>query len=783
MPCCGAVRLQFAIVVARPGGGVHNVNSTRNSILAYAAALAFVAAAVLLRWWLDPYLGDSVAFITLYGAVALAVWVGGVGPALLATVVGYVAADYLFLEPRGYLHVDDVAAAVRLAAYLLSCGLIVLFGDLMRRARYAAEASAREVAQQREQLKVSLSSIGDAVIATDRAGRITFLNRVAADLTRWPEDEAVGEPLEKVFRIINEQSREAVESPAARALMSGTVVGLANHTILIAKDGSERPIDDSAAPIRDAAGAVSGVILVFRDVSERRRQHIAMHQLAAIIASSEDAIISKNLDGIVTSWNPAAERLYGYAAAEIVGRSKSMVIPPDRPHELAEVLERIREGRRVEPYETQRLRKDGTRIDVAITVSPVRDEAGDIVGAATIARDITARKRYEAALREADRRKDEFLATLAHELRNPLAPLSNALQVLKHAGADTAIAEKARGLMERQLAHLVRLVDDLLDVSRITTGKIELRKERVEVRAVVESALETSRPLIEQSGHRLTVSLPDSPLMLDADPTRMAQVLSNLLNNAAKYTDGGGTIVLTARRQGHEALIEVQDDGIGIAPEALPRLFEIFSQVDRSLGRAQGGLGIGLSLVRGLVELHGGSVSADSEGLGRGSRFTVRLPLAEGPPETGDDARKQELPPLTGRRILVVDDNRDSADSLSLLLGFKGHTVRTAYEGPHAIEQAKAFRPDVVLLDIGLPGMNGYEVARRMRAEAAMLHATLVATTGWGHAEDKRRAREAGFDFHLTKPVSIEALERFLGGLGGTPGELRAGVTGQSQTS
>jgi CheY-like chemotaxis protein/nitrogen-specific signal transduction histidine kinase len=411
---------------------------------------------------------------------------------------------------------------------------------------------------------------------------------------------------------------------------------------------------------------------------------------------------------------------------------------------------------------------------VSITVSPIRDEAGEIVGAATIARDITERKRSEAALREADRRKDEFLATLAHELRNPLAPMSNALQALRLAGAEPVLGQRAYGMLERQLAHLVRLVDDLLDVSRITTGKIELRRERVEVKAIVDSALETSRPLIEQGGHRLSVTLPDTPLVLNADPTRMAQVLANLLNNAAKYTDRGGHLALSALRHGDEVIITVEDDGIGIAPEVLPRLFEIFSQADPAVERSQGGLGIGLSLVRGLVSLHGGSVAVHSDGLGRGSRFTVRLPLA---PDLAADEWQAPQPDRAAPevcRVLVVDDNRDSADSMTLLLSLKGHTVRTAYDGTQAIEEARAFHPDVVLLDIGLPGLDGYEVARRLRGVADIGNPRLVAATGWGHTEDKRRASEAGFDFHLTKPVNMDELERFLAGLKRAPAQSSA---------
>jgi signal transduction histidine kinase/ActR/RegA family two-component response regulator len=371
-------------------------------------------------------------------------------------------------------------------------------------------------------------------------------------------------------------------------------------------------------------------------------------------------------------------------------------------------------------------------------------------------------KRAEAALQETDRRKDEFLAILAHELRNPLAPLRNALSILRLRGADAQILEQTRNIMERQLQQMVRLIDDLMDISRVTRGKIELRKERLDLAAVIRDALETSRPLIEESGHEIQVSCPPEPLFLNADPTRLAQVFANLLNNAAKYTPRGGRIWLTAERQEDSVFVKVRDTGVGIPAHMLLRIFETFTQVDRSLERPQGGLGIGLALVRSLVELHGGSVVARSDGPGQGSELIVRLPVEPPPGKAkapGEDG-KQGI--MAKHRILVVDDNKDSADSLAMLLTLQGSEVRTAYDGLEAIEAAASFKPDVILSDIGMPGLDGYQAAQRIRERLHGSKVVLVAMTGWGQEEDKRRSMAAGFDFHLVKPVDPADLERLL---------------------
>jgi CheY-like chemotaxis protein len=375
--------------------------------------------------------------------------------------------------------------------------------------------------------------------------------------------------------------------------------------------------------------------------------------------------------------------------------------------------------------------------------------------------DVTKRKLAEDALKEADRRKDEFLATLAHELRNPLAPIRNGLQVLRLGGATGEMADDARRMMERQLAQMVHLIDDLLDLSRISRGKIVLRKEQVDLAKAVQQAVETSRPLIEQAGHELMIDVPTVPVYVDADLTRLAQVFANLLNNAAKYTEYGGRVQLSVRRRGSDAVVSVRDNGLGIPAHMLPKVFDMFTQVDRNLERAQGGLGIGLSIVKRLVDMHQGSVEVKSDGHRTGSEFIVRLPVAMSvakPDQTDERASGSS----NRRRVLVVDDNRDAAMSLAMMLKLMGNETRTAHDGQEAIDVAAAFRPDLILLDIGMPRLNGYDTAKQIRQQSWGKTIVLVALTGWGQDEDRRKSDEAGFDSHMVKPIEPAALEKLL---------------------
>jgi PAS domain S-box-containing protein len=545
------------------------------------------------------------------------------------------------------------AVITQLLATVVGLCVVGAFVWASQRTLRVRERAAAAIRQQQEWLRTTLTSIGDAVIATDAEGKITLLNSVAATLTGWSAEEAQEQPIQNVFKTVDEQTRMAADNPMDRVLQTGTIVGATSHTLLIGKDGRERPIDESAAPIKNQQGKIEGVVLVFRDVTERRQAE-----------------------------------------------------------------------------------KD--------------------------------RKRTEETLKDADQKKNEFLAMLAHELRNPLAPISNALQIMRLTEGSGKSLAPVRDMMDRQVTQLVRLVDDLLDVSRITRGKLELRKARIDLAQVVEVALETTRPLMEAANHELTVGVPSDPFWVDGDLTRLGQVISNLLSNAAKYTPASGRIWLTVGRQGEQAILSVKDNGIGIAPDMLNQVFDMFTQVDHNVGRAQGGLGIGLTLVRRLIEMHGGTVEASSGGLGKGSEFIVRLPLIGAVTDSkpvmaaNGDGNHVAAP---RRRILVVDDNSDSADSLSLLLGIMGNDVQTALDGPSALDKAQTFLPELVLLDIGLPGMNGYEVARRLRLFPGLKDAILVAQTGWGQEEDRRRSAEAGFDAHLVKPVDQDALNKLVANL------------------
>ncbi len=522
--------------------------------------------------------------------------------------------------------------------------------------------------------------------------------------------------------------------------------------------------------------AASGVVLAASETLRREkrgcaeaqaRERLARERLEALIDNTPLAVVEYDPELRISRWSGEAKTLFGWTAAEAVGRTleELRVVRREDAEKLRQTTHRLQDPAECCVVTRQvNLTRTGERRQCEWYSSVFRDEQGGVAAILSLALDVTEREGLERTLRESDRRKDEFLATLAHELRNPLAPMRNALEIMRLAGPGSGASERARALIERQLAQMVRLIDDLLDVSRISLGKLELRRERVELAAVVASAVETSRPTIEASGHELQISMPDEPVYLEADLTRLAQALLNLLNNAARYMEAGGSILLSARREQEDVVIGVKDAGVGIPREMLPHIFSMSTQGSRFLHRSEAGLGVGLTLVRRLVELHGGTVEAHSEGVGKGSEFVVRLRTAPAPtkPATADERPAASAPP---RRILVVDDNVDAAVSLATMLQMMGHETETAHEGLSALESAARWRPDVVLLDIGMPRISGYEVAARIRQFPWGEGMSLVALTGWGQEEDRRRSREAGFDHHLVKPVHPETLARLLSGL------------------
>jgi PAS domain S-box-containing protein len=864
----------------------------------YACSIAFAVVALLCRALLDPWLGDSLPFVTLFGAVAAAVWLGGHWPGLLTAVIGYVACDYFFIEPRGTLGSVRFDHIVGLVAYLISCAIIVGFGVALRAARGQARA-------QHDLLQITLGSIGDAVITTDLEGRVVDLNRVAESLTGWSREAASGQPLDAVFRTVHETTRERVESPVARVLRGDVEVGLASHTVLISKDGTERPIDDRAAPIQDADGNVAGCVLVFRDVTERRAAELALRrnerELSDFFENASVGLHSVGPDGTVLRVNSAELELLGYTREECVGRHISE-FHADR-EAVEDILACLKRGETLRDQPARLRCKDGSVRDVLISANvlfedgkfihtrcftrdvtaqrraeaalresqqaesalrveletliraapaaiwvahdpscevvtrnraasgmlripegepfptigaeipghvaifrsgehteldelpmrtaartgqpvhdqvlelrfrdgastwaygnavPLLDSEGKVRGAISAFVDVTELKRAEAALQENDHRKDVFLATLAHELRNPLAPLRNSLEIVRHDGTDSQRVHAALETMSRQISHMERLIDDLLDVSRITHDRLELRLQRVELASVLEHALEASRPLAESRRHDLVVQLPDEPVQLNGDPVRLAQIFGNLLNNAFKYTHAGGRITVRAERSGDGIVVSVADNGVGIAPELLPHIFEMFARADGELERSAGGLGIGLTLVKQLVEMHGGSVEASSGGPGLGSVFRVRLPVHRETPVAASTPERSPAPRARRRRILVVDDNKDSAESLAMLLSLTGHETQTAFDGIAAIDAAERLRPEIMLLDIGLPRLDGFEVCRRIRQQPWGQGIVIVALTGWGHEEDRRASSDAGFNDHLVKPVDYDALTRLM---------------------
>jgi PAS domain S-box-containing protein len=759
-------------------------------LLRFAIAVASVVVAAAVRVLLAPVVGDTAVYPPFMVAVAVTALRGGFWPSLTAVVLSGVAVVHLFISPYGALAIESPETIPGLAVFLAAGAILAVVSGLLQRSRNVAERLVQEAVEQRESFRVTLASIGDAVIVADTGERVTFMNPVAEWLTGWSIDEARGRPVSEVFAIVHEHTRQPAVNPMKSAMNEGAIASLAEHTMLIDRHGAERAIDDSAAPIRHADGAVTGAVLVFRDVTDSRASQEAVksneERLRLALEAGRMGAWEWNIADGQVIWSPALERIHGLKPGQFGGTFEDFqrdIHPDDRNYVLGAVRNSV-ESTGEHHIEYRLVRPDGEIRWVEARGKLMRDRQGRPERMIGVCADVTARKQAEQAvdelndeLRESSRRKDEFLAMLGHELRNPLAPIRSGLDVLELGARD----EETILLMKGQLAHLVRLVDDLLDVSRIMRGRIELRKEPVELSAVIERAIEACRPQIGERGQSLAVKAPAEPIWLDADPVRLTQVVCNLLQNASKYSDAGGHIELEASRSDGVAEIAVRDNGVGIAAEILPRVFDLFVQAESTKGRAQGGLGVGLTLVRRLVELHGGYVTAASEGVGAGSRFTVRLPAAA--PHKVAEASPPVESSSTPRKVMIVDDNADAARLLSMLLASDGdHEIRTAYAGEPALALAESFRPEVVLLDIGLPDMSGYEVAQRLRATPHGDRMYLAALTGYGQPEDRRRAREAGFDCHLVKPIDTATILTLVR-TASRPREVSAGVDASALSS
>ncbi|QDU46369.1 Autoinducer 2 sensor kinase/phosphatase LuxQ [Symmachiella dynata] len=1136
----------------------------RSTFASYGLAVVFTGLATGLQLLAHPYFGGAVPYIPFCLAVFATALIAKAGPTLLAILLSDLAVLAWFLPPPDSLLPADTAGWLGLMLFSLFGICVAILSDGRRH-------KTEQFQGERERFLATLSSIEDGVIVTDSNGQVTFLNTVAEGITGTGNAAAQGKPLDVIFRLINESSRQPIENLVDRADREGHDIGLSDQSLLIADDGTEKAIEGTVAPIRTQVGKFAGCVIVYRDVTERRRLERegatsveTSRLLAAIITSSNDAIISKSLDGMIQSWNTAAERIFGFTAEQAIGHHISILIPAERAEEENRIIAQLRKGQRVEHFDTVRLRSDGQRVFVSLTISPVRNAEGQIIGASKIARDITKQKKAEERLRESeerfiqlgnaipqmawmaqpdghidwyndrwyeytgttfqemegwgwqsvpapnvlpevmqrwqkalesgepfnmvfplrgadgefrpfltqvlpfrngegkitrwfgtntdisaikrtedelrearsrlestlaaaeigtwefdavkntvradpnlarmfdvsledeasnalesylkaihpddqkrvtegieqaikagstyenefrivgsgnevrwvvargrverdntgqairlpgvamdiserkqvekalqeskeqfrlaldsaelgtwsvnpatyhltcderfriifhgcadpitydqaiaaihpddqqrirdavakairpdnparyaqeyrivqpngtnrwvfakgranfeptdagqrlvsfdgtlmditqqrkmqeelrelasrlaetDRRKDEFLATLAHELRNPLAPIRTGLEIMKSVMDDPETMEDIRCTMERQTQQLIMLVDDLLDVSRISKGKLKLRKCRVKLADVIQSAVEASNSFIDESNHKLITDIPSEPIYLNADPNRLAQVVSNLLNNSIKYTPEGGRIRLSAERQENDVVVSVEDNGLGIPAEMLDRIFEMFAQIDRPQEKGYTGLGIGLSLVKSLVELHQGQIEVHSEGIGKGSLFSVRLPIhiethAEEPTLSRIDQTATES---TNRKVLVVDDNKAGAKMLSMIVKMLGNDVRKAYDGQEGIEVAEDFLPDVILMDIGMPKMNGYEAARYIRQQPWGNKIMLVALTGWGQDEDKQKTKAAGFDHHLVKPAEPAAIQELLENVNSNP--------------
>ena len=606
-----------------------------------------------------------------------------------------------------------------------------------------------------------------AVFTLDVAGHVTSWNTGAENIQGYKADEIIG----KHFSRFHTTEAIARNWPGEELKIAAGQGRFEEEGWRVRKDGSRFWAEVATTAFHNPSGRLSGFLKITRDLTERRRHEQTLRESEErfrllVNSVKEYAIFMLDTEGHVASWNLGAERIIGYTAAEVIGRPLSCLYP-------AEAADRGLPQQDLAATQAQgslesngwRVRKDGSRFWANVVICPMHDILGKLRGFAQVTRDLTERKQFEE-LEESQQRTNEFLAMLSHELRNPLAPLKTSVELLRMRELQDPVVVQARDVIDRQVQHLTHIIDDLLDVSRITSGKVQLGNETLHLGNVLARSAEAARPLLDSKHHTLEIKPVDHKAWVRGDLMRLTQVFVNLLNNAAKYTPEGGCIQVETRLDAESVAIHIRDNGVGIAAELLPRMFDMFTQGQRPLDRAEGGLGIGLALVHRIVSLHGGTVKAFSAGTGHGSELVVTLPRIS---EEMSMTAASESPPTQKqqkrRRLMVIDDNRDAAESMSMLFELWGHEVICVYDGRTALEAAAKFRPDAVFLDIGLPGMDGYEIAERLRDSPQAARAVLVAITGYGQEEDRRRSREAGIDHHLVKPVAPDTLLKLLDSL------------------
>ena len=646
----------------------------------------------------------------------------------------------------------DRTFVLRIAPYLkgdsLAHGTVLTFTNVT-----AFRASIDQAIYEREYTKAILNAEADPLVVLSQDLHLQTANRAFYEMFRVPRESMQNTLLAVLENDTFDLAR--VRTQLQKTIADGTEFQPFELEHSFPSIGPRTLVID-ARPFSLSGYSRPMILLSFHDVTMRKEAEAANARLSAIVQSSDDAILSKDLNGIITSWNQGAERIFGYTSDETIGKPVTILIPADRAGEEPSILERFRRGDCIDHYETVLLHKDGGLIEISLTVSPIIDEHGTIIGASKIARDITERKRAEEALRAADRAKDEFLAMLGHELRNPLGALASAVGILDLPESSPHHVARARAIIDRQIEQLSHLVDDLVDASRLTSAKMRLSRQPLNLSRVVKETIEALRTRSLLDRHQLTFE--ESQVWIDADETRIEQIVTNLIGNALKFTPSGGAITISAWSDSQDAFLAVKDSGVGITVDLLPTIFDLFVQGERSLDRSQGGLGVGLTLVRRLAELHGGSVHAASDGAGMGSTFTVQLPAISAPNATAREPISVIPAERKHRRVLVVEDNDDMRETLGVLLTQDGHEVHLANDGPSGLQAALTFRPDIGLIDLGLPGFDGSALARSIRAHDQCKQIYLVALTGYRRAEDQLRSKEAGFDELVVKPLNVNQL-------------------------